>query len=149
MVAPAPDQRDLIERGIANGNLSEVCKQFGLVPQTKWILFGRALSLSPPELRDIEIDPGYMTDRPALQPDNAATHVVFVIYGIRDHGFWTQKIARVIKKEADKDNARKEGTMPAMKRASATTFAHSPAVMATLPWSRSCCPGSAAGNPNG
>lgn len=68
-------------------------------------LLGRALSQSPRDLADIKIDPEHMSDTPALQPDNKATHVVFVIHGIRDHGFWTQKIARGIKKEAEKENA--------------------------------------------
>ncbi len=107
MEEPDPGQRQLIECGIDRGNLSEVCKQSGLSRQARWILLGRALSQPKCKLSDIEIDPQYMTDKPALRPDNEATHVVFVIHGIRDHGFWTQKIARVIKKEAEKDNAEK------------------------------------------
>lgn len=34
-------------------------------------------------------------------PDSSVTDVVFVIHGIRDKGFWTQKIARVVKQEAE------------------------------------------------
>lgn len=89
MEQPDPGQRKLIESGIDQGNLSEVCKQSGLSRQARWILFGRAMSQPKCKLSDIEIDPQFMTDTPALQADNEATHVVLVIYGIRDHGFWT------------------------------------------------------------
>lgn len=77
-----------------------------------------------------------MTDRPALQPDNAATHVVFVIHGIRDHGFWTQKIARVIKKEADEDNAGKEADKHHHFRSFTGSYGYFAMVPFVLPWIR-------------
>ena len=137
MEAPGPGELGLIERGIANRNLSEVCKQCGLARQARWIIFGRALSQLPAMLADIEIDSKHMTDMPALQPDNEATHVVFVIHGIRDHGFWTQKIARVIKKQAQLANERR----PCLKerhhvRSFTGSYGYFAMVPFVLPWIR-------------
>jgi hypothetical protein len=41
-----------------------------------------------------------MADNLPPEPDPDVTDVVFVVHGIRDKGFWTQKIARTIKKHA-------------------------------------------------
>lgn len=41
-----------------------------------------------------------MADNLPPEPDPSVTDVVFVIHGIRDKGFWTQKIGRHIKMEA-------------------------------------------------
>jgi pimeloyl-ACP methyl ester carboxylesterase len=43
-----------------------------------------------------------MADNLPPEPVTDVTDVVFVIHGIRDKGFWTQKIARTIKKHARK-----------------------------------------------
>ena len=37
---------------------------------------------------------------PAQEPDEQVEHVVFVVHGIRDHGFWTSRIARKIQTTA-------------------------------------------------
>jgi pimeloyl-ACP methyl ester carboxylesterase len=102
MTKPTHEQREQIERVVTQDTLVDVCKQNQLIFQARWILFGRAVSQSRHQLKEIAIDPKHMTDMPALRPDFDVGHVVFVIHGIRDHGFWTQKIARVIKKEAEK-----------------------------------------------
>jgi hypothetical protein len=39
----------------------------------------------------------------ANAPDEMVTDVVFVIHGIRDKGFWTHKIARAVKQEAERE----------------------------------------------
>ena len=41
-----------------------------------------------------------MADTLPPEPDAHVTDVVFVVHGIRDKGFWTQKIARTIKRHA-------------------------------------------------
>jgi pimeloyl-ACP methyl ester carboxylesterase len=41
-----------------------------------------------------------MADSLPPPPDSDVTDVVFVVHGIRDKGFWTQKIARTIKRHA-------------------------------------------------
>jgi pimeloyl-ACP methyl ester carboxylesterase len=102
MTQPTPEQRQQIDSVIMQDNLADVCKQEKLTFQVRWVLFGRAVSRTRDQLEDVEINPNDMTDMPALRPDPHVTHVVFVIHGIRDHGFWTQKIARAIKTEAAK-----------------------------------------------
>jgi pimeloyl-ACP methyl ester carboxylesterase len=41
-----------------------------------------------------------MADNLPPEPDTTVTDVVFVVHGIRDKGYWTQKLARTIKKHA-------------------------------------------------
>jgi pimeloyl-ACP methyl ester carboxylesterase len=53
----------------------------------------KAINSSRKELSDLSILP---TDQDLPKPDNSITDVVFVIHGIRDQGYWTQKIARRI-----------------------------------------------------
>jgi pimeloyl-ACP methyl ester carboxylesterase len=50
-------------------------------------------------LEDLAIPRDHMADSLPPEPDSNVTDVVFVIHGIRDQGFWTQKIARAIKKQ--------------------------------------------------
>lgn len=44
-----------------------------------------------------------MADNLPPEPDLTVSDVVFVIHGIRDKGYWTQKIARTIKKAAEQE----------------------------------------------
>ena len=104
MKEPTPHQRELIKGGIDRGNLSEVCKREELEEQVKWELLGRALTTQPNHFADIEIDPNDMSDTPALQPDNTVTHFVFVIHGIRDHGFWNSKNRPSHQREAKREH---------------------------------------------
>jgi pimeloyl-ACP methyl ester carboxylesterase len=48
----------------------------------------------------------HMADNLPPEPNMEVDDVVFVIHGIRDKGFWTQKIARAIKKAAPKNGDR-------------------------------------------
>lgn len=59
-----------------------------------------ALAGSREELERERIPPSQMADTESPEPDPAVKNVVFVVHGIRDRGFWTQKVARVIKREA-------------------------------------------------
>lgn len=52
-----------------------------------------------------------MADNLPPEPDDSVTDVVFVIHGIRDRGFWTQKIAAAVKQSALR-NPRDESGRP-------------------------------------
>ena len=70
-------------------------------------IFKMVLLDEPDVLRGRQIlpaDPGF------LQVDNKVTDVVFVIHGIRDTGYWTQKIARRVKVYGDRVPNRKFAT---------------------------------------
>jgi pimeloyl-ACP methyl ester carboxylesterase len=62
--------------------------------------FERALCSSPKDLLQHAVPRGAMSDSLPDKPNWNVTDVVFVIHGIRDMGFWTQKVARAIKQEA-------------------------------------------------
>lgn len=62
-------------------------------------VFEDALKCSHPELYNKQTIP---TDQLYIKPDESVTDVVFVIHGIRDTGYWTQKVARRVKAEGDK-----------------------------------------------
>jgi pimeloyl-ACP methyl ester carboxylesterase len=64
--------------------------------------FLRALGASRAQLAAESIPRHQMADNLPPEPDLGVTDVVFVIHGIRDKGFWTQKIARNIKRHAAK-----------------------------------------------
>ena len=68
------------------------------------------------------------TDLRAIVPDPAATDVVFVIHGIRDEGYWTDKIARAIVLEARKS----ERTMARV----TSTYGYFGMLPFLLPWER-------------
>lgn len=61
-------------------------------------VFKVALCDSPETIREHAIIP--YDERAPLQ-DKAVKRMVFVIHGIRDHGYWTHKIARRIKQRAE------------------------------------------------
>lgn len=62
-------------------------------------IFTTALTADVEELRKTQVVPA---DPNFLQPDDSVTDVVFVIHGIRDTGYWTQKVARRVKAMGDK-----------------------------------------------
>ena len=66
----------------------------------RWKAFSDALSAPIDALKQKAIPREDMADSLSPKPDKGVKDVVFVIHGIRDKGFWTQKIARAIKREA-------------------------------------------------
>ena len=60
--------------------------------------FLSALKEDAAELVGKSIPRDHMADNLPPVPDPNVAHVVFIMHGIRDKGFWTQKIARRIKK---------------------------------------------------
>src|ERR1041385_8677279 len=87
---PSPEERRTLSRtGIER--LNEVLRG---------IEFWSALCLSPACLQRRAVRRSEMSDSLPPAPNRDVTDVVFVIHGIRDKGFWTQKIARAIKEEA-------------------------------------------------
>lgn len=70
--------------------------------EQRYVVFRRALCSSRANLAAdrCTVDREQMVDSLPNPPNWKVTDVVFVIHGIRDKGFWTQKIARAIKLEA-------------------------------------------------
>lgn len=65
-----------------------------------------ALAAEPEELAPpASIPREQMADNLPPEPDDGVTDLVFVMHGIRDKGFWTQKIARTIKKVVTEQTA--------------------------------------------
>jgi alpha-beta hydrolase superfamily lysophospholipase len=100
MRAPTEQERKALRDAMAGTALPDVCKQLNLGAQVRWLMFERALSESLEQMNDIAIDTDYFADMPTISSDTKTHDFVFVIHGIRDRGFWTQKIARTIKREA-------------------------------------------------
>jgi pimeloyl-ACP methyl ester carboxylesterase len=99
MQRPTEGERETLRAAMAGTGLSDLCKQEGLAAETRWLLFERALSESLKKLDDIAINPEFFADMPTISFRPDTQDFVFVIHGIRDRGFWTQKIARTIKRE--------------------------------------------------
>ena len=97
-----------IRPGEARSAFARICAE------QRYVVFTRALRGSPEELLASQcmVTREQMTDSLPNPPNWKVTDVVFVIHGIRDKGFWTQKIARAIKQEAaeaqDGDGVRRE-----------------------------------------
>jgi pimeloyl-ACP methyl ester carboxylesterase len=60
-----------------------------------------ALTKDRPELAALSIPRERMEDNQSPRADWSVTDVVFVIHGIRDKGYWTQKIARTVKRHTE------------------------------------------------
>jgi pimeloyl-ACP methyl ester carboxylesterase len=88
--APSPEQLSELSR-TASRRLSGILR---------YIEFWHALKDSPAVLRKRAVRRSQMSDSLPPAPDRDVTDVVFVIHGIRDKGFWTQKVARAIKEKA-------------------------------------------------
>jgi len=136
MMQPSPAQQTQLIEAVHAGTLSDVCKHLGLVDQAKWHIFQRALTDSLHKLANIRITPAHMTDMPALHSDLLATDVVFVIHGIRDRGFWTQKIARVIKQEVTRVNRGRSPDQHLHFRSFTGSYGYFALVPFVLPWIR-------------
>jgi alpha-beta hydrolase superfamily lysophospholipase len=66
-----------------------------------------AISGSAAELSKHQLTPDWMFgEEKPLTEDSTITDVVFIIHGIRDYGFWTQKIGREIRKLAQQAGLR-------------------------------------------
>ncbi len=57
----------------------------------------------PPLLSDCARNPAYFEDMPT-KPDPTVKDVVFVMHGIRDDGYWSHRIAKVIKEAAEPEH---------------------------------------------
>ena len=66
-------------------------------------LFRTALTADRDELAPLKIPFAHLTDSLPPRSDPSITHVVFVIHGIRDEGYWTRKIAQRIHERAERD----------------------------------------------
>ena len=104
MVSPA-DNLDLISGSDFiyldvphSGHLSVVDMDDSDHGRERASVFRTALTAEAETLEKIQVLPA---DTPAGQPREEVTDVVFVIHGIRDQGYWTNKIARRIRKKGE------------------------------------------------
>jgi predicted esterase len=108
MRKPEGDQRKLLEDAIGGlapdgKSLADVCREFTLTDQARFLLLAKAAGDSRYDLERIAVAPTHMADTLPATPDDKVPDVVFVIHGIRDKGFWTHKIARAVKQEAERE----------------------------------------------
>lgn len=109
MRKPDKDQRKMLEDALGNGlvpdakSLADICREFNLSDQARFLLLAKAAGDSHDDLRKIAVARAHMADTLSATPDDMVTDVVFVIHGIRDKGFWTHKIARAVKLEAERE----------------------------------------------
>lgn len=88
-------------------------------------LLATALTGDRATLASKAVDPDHFGDRqPAREPH--VRHVVFVIHGIRDRGFWTQKVARKVRARAGAVST----------RTITPTYGYFPMLPFVLPWTR-------------
>jgi alpha-beta hydrolase superfamily lysophospholipase/tRNA-binding EMAP/Myf-like protein len=71
----------------------------GVIGEKRKAIFEKALLSPPKELFEMQIIPA---DQGSIKVDTSITDVVFVIHGIRDTGYWTQKVAWRVKAAGDK-----------------------------------------------
>ncbi|MBL0110679.1 MAG: alpha/beta hydrolase [Saprospiraceae bacterium] len=70
-------------------------------------IFIKAITYARSRLKELEVIP---TDKSLVFTDFDVTDVVFVLHGIRDEGYWTQKIARRVKRMGDRLDGKKYAT---------------------------------------
>ncbi|MEX5576040.1 alpha/beta hydrolase [Pseudomonas lijiangensis] len=92
----------------------------------------QALSLSTDALRAVEIVPA---DEQVFLVNPTIKNVVFVIHGIRDQGFWTQKIARRVKTLAVKKSVNAV-SKPSEWATETSSYGYLPMLPFLLPWYR-------------
>lgn len=71
------------------------------VRKERYERFSLALTGSVAELREASVPRSYLSEHLPPPPDYDVEHAVFVIHGIRDLGYWTQKIAAEIKRQSN------------------------------------------------
>jgi hypothetical protein len=109
MRKPTEEQGRILEDALADGfgpsakSLAVVCREFALTDQARFLLLAKSVSANHDDLKKIAIRHTHMADTLPAHPDEKVTDVVFVIHGIRDKGFWTQKIARAVKEQAERE----------------------------------------------
>ncbi|WP_146148834.1 hypothetical protein [Pseudaminobacter soli (ex Li et al. 2025)] len=109
MRKPDKDQREMLEAALGSDlapdakSLADICREFALGDQARFLLLAKAAGDSHDCLGKIAVARAHMADTLPATPDDMVTDVVFVVHGIRDKGFWTHKIARAVKLEAERE----------------------------------------------
>jgi len=109
MRKPENDQRKILEDTLCGGfapeakSLPDICRELNLRDQARFLLLAKSVSDNLDDIKKIAIASTHMADTLPAAPDEKVTDVVFVIHGIRDKGFWTHKIARAVKQEAERE----------------------------------------------
>ena len=86
-----------------SGHLDVVTMDESPAGSARTEVFQRALSLSPAQLKESSV---LIADIDPVPPRHEVEELVFVIHGIRDEGFWTEKIARAVMREGHKCDRR-------------------------------------------
>jgi len=92
---------------------------------------GSAAEGGAPALADHALSPALFEDRPP-EPDYGVEHVAFIIHGIRDDGYWTHRIGKSIKEEAEKIGAPQIRSL----RTLTPTYGYFAMLSFVLPWIR-------------
>lgn len=100
----------------------------------RWSIFCHALASSAEALEPLAIPRAHLADSLPEEPDSSVTDVVFVIHGIRDKGFWTQKIAREIKRVSLGKSM--EDGRPRNVQSMTASYGYFPMFPFVLPWLR-------------
>src|SRR5467141_516185 len=107
---PEDDQRRILEDALGGGleqtatPLTHNCRELNMTDQARFLLLAKSASDRHNDLKKIAIAGTHMADTLPAAPDGKVTDVVFVIHGIRDKGFWTHKIARAVKQQAQRES---------------------------------------------
>lgn len=72
----------------------------GALGKARKDIFKNTINASEKELADMQIPAEYLVDNLPPAPDTSIEHVVFIIHGIRDDGYWTRKVAQRIQQHA-------------------------------------------------
>lgn len=68
----------------------------GILGAARRECFMKSLTASATDLANMQIPAEYLADNLPPDPDSSVKHVVFIIHGIRDDGYWTRKVAQKI-----------------------------------------------------
>lgn len=122
--------------GRKRGLLQRPVVESGEILEKRKEIFASALSLPPQELARLSLNPAYFFDRQS-PVDPGVTDVVFVMHGIRDDGYWTQRIAQCIKETDEATRAADpDGADGAPFVACTQTYGYFPMGAFIMPWIR-------------
>jgi hypothetical protein len=102
--------------------------KFGAARQARFV---EVLTSDKNTLAKMAVPADYLADALPDEPDEAVEHVVFVVHGIRDNGYWTRKIAQKIR-----ESAARAGTDPSIWRCVTSSYGYFAMLPFLLPWIR-------------
>jgi len=114
-----------------------MCDRDGKFGRDRKAKFINALTWSRDQLVKYQIASEYLADTLPEEPDPKVKHVVFIVHGIRDDGYWTRKIAQRIREHAA-DAAKRFGKNEAEEewRCVTSSYGYFAMLPFLLPWVR-------------